>query len=170
MVQIQGRHRLLETVAAVLQLARPSTSTAQASADQEQPILGPLRILLAEDLEDNRAVVRLFLKDTPYVIQEAENGSIALKKFQDGAYDLVFMHLQMPIMDGLMATAPIRAWERDQQRNPTPIIALTANTLKEDLNKSLAAGCVAHLTKPIKRKTLLAAILQYAKSRSDLAA
>ena len=110
-----SRQRLLETVATVLQLAPPSISTAQASADQEQPILRPFRILLAEDLEDNRAVVRLFLKDMPYVIEEAENGSIALKKFRNGTYDLVLMDIQMPVMDGLMATAAIRAWEHDRQ-------------------------------------------------------
>ncbi len=69
-----------------------------------------------------------------------------------------------------MATAAIRTWERDQQRDPTPVVALTANVLKEDLDKALASGCIAHLTKPIKKKTLLAAIAQYAKAPSDLAA
>lgn len=59
---------------------------------------------------------------------------------------------------------------RGQQRDPAPVIALTANALKEDLAKSLAAGCVAHLTKPIKKQTLIAAIAQYAKVSSDLAA
>jgi len=164
------QQRLLEVLTAIL---RPTSSTASVvgiSVGEGKPIHRPLRILLAEDLEDNRAVVRLFLKDMPYVIEEAENGSIAVKKFQEGACDLVFMDLQMPVMDGLMATAAIRAWEQDQQRDPTPVIAITANALREDLAKSLAAGCIAHLTKPIKKKTLLAAIVQYTKAPSDLAA
>jgi CheY-like chemotaxis protein len=166
-----SRMRLLESLSLALRQspAAPVPQTPGPSG-QESAGLAPLRILLAEDLEDNRAIVRLFLKDTPYTIEEAENGLIALQKFQAGTYDLVFMDMQMPVMGGLEATVAIRAWEREQQRAPTPILALTANAFKEELDKTLAAGCTAHLTKPIKKKTLLTAIVQYAKPPSSLAA
>ncbi len=124
--------------------------------------VGPLRILLVEDLEDNRDVIALFLKDCPYTIEMAEDGLDALEKFTTSRYDLVLMDIQMPQMDGYAATAAIRRWESDARRAPTPIVALTANAFQEELDKSLAAGCDAHLTKPIKKKTLLEAIRRYA--------
>ena len=165
-----SRKRLLETLATALRRGPIVSSVTPASTVKEPAGLRPLRILLAEDLEDNRAIVRLFLKDTPHIIEEAENGSVAVQKFQDGAYDLVFMDMQMPVMDGLVATAAIQAWERDHQRTPTPIIALTANAFQEDLNKSIAAGCVAHMTKPVRKNTLLAVIAQYTRPMLGLAA
>ncbi len=128
------------------------------------------RILLAEDLEDNRDVIALFLKSTTYAVDMAENGAVAVEKFKAGAYDLVFMDMQMPVMDGYEATSLIRAWEKEQARVPTPILALTANAFTEEREKSLAAGCTAHLTKPIKKKTLLTAIADYVRRPLDNAA
>jgi CheY-like chemotaxis protein len=90
--------------------------------------------------------------------------------YQAETYDLVFMDMQMPVMGGLEATVAIRAWEREHHRPPTPIIALTASAFKEEVKKSTAAGCIAHLTKPIKKKTLMAAIVQYTNPPSGLAA
>jgi signal transduction histidine kinase/CheY-like chemotaxis protein len=166
-----SRKRLLESLAVALnQTSSSPLAKEPAQAGPESSALLPLRILLVEDLEDNRDVVALFLKNTPYRVEMAENGLIAVHKFQSGTYDLVFMDMQMPVMDGLQATAVIRQWEREQQRTPTPILALTANAFKEELDKSLAAGCTAHLTKPVKKKTLLAAIAQYARQPSDQAA
>ena len=124
---------------------------------------GPLRILLVEDLEDNRDVIALFLKDKPYTIEMAEQGLEAVEKFKASRYDLVLMDIQMPQMDGYAATAAIRQWEQEQHRAPTPIVALTANAFQEELDKSLAAGCDAHLTKPIKKQPLLEAICRYAR-------
>lgn len=98
------------------------------------------------------------------------NGAQALEQFKNGTYDLVLMDMQMPVMDGLEATAAIRQWEREQHRTPTPIIALTANAFKEEADKSLAAGCTAHITKPIKKKTLLAVIAQCSGAAQDRAA
>ncbi len=67
----------------------------------------------------------------------------------------------MPVMDGLTATRKIRAWERANNRSPTPIIALTASALKGDREMCLAAGCTAFLTKPIKQEVLLQAIREH---------
>src|SRR5471032_2365925 len=68
------------------------------------------------------------------------------------------MDRQMPVMDGLTATRTIRTWEQENDRPPTPIIALTASALKGDREKCLAAGCTDFLTKPIKQEVLLKAI------------
>ncbi len=138
-----------------------SSSPGPQHVPAQPPAVG--RILLAEDLEDNRDVVALFLKNTAYELDMAENGAMALAKFQTGAYDLVFMDMQMPVMDGYVATSLIRQWEKEQARPTTPILALTANAFPEELEKSLVAGCTAHLTKPIKKKTLLDAVHQYAR-------
>ena len=81
--------------------------------------------------------------------------------FESGNYDLVLMDRQMPVMDGLTATRTIRAWERANNRSPTPIIALTASALKGDREKCMAAGCTAFLTKPIKQEVLLHAIREH---------
>ncbi|OQW32868.1 MAG: hypothetical protein A4E19_05810 [Nitrospira sp. SG-bin1] len=151
-----SRKQLLEALAFALGL-RPTVPVA-ADHDQTGEQLGslrPLHILLVEDLQENREVMKLYLKATPYRIEMAENGRIALEKFQASTYDLVFMDMQMPVMDGMQATAAIRRWERAQQRRPTPIVALTANAFKEEATKSLATGCTAHLTKPIKKQVLL---------------
>ncbi|MDO8359543.1 MAG: PAS domain S-box protein, partial [Devosia sp.] len=120
--------------------------------------LPALRILLAEDSPDNCTITMAYLEDTPYRVEIAETGAIALEKFQAGHYDLVLMDRQMPVMDGLTATRAIRAWERANHRPATPIIALTASALKGDREMCLAAGCTAFLTKPIKQDVLLQAI------------
>ncbi|MBC9786081.1 response regulator [Heliobacterium chlorum] len=121
----------------------------------------PLRILLVDDAEDNCLLVRTYLKDLPYQIDIAENGSIAVEKYKEGNYDVVLMDMLMPIMDGYIATAEIRRWEKEMERKEIPIIALTANAMQEDVRRSLDAGCSAHLSKPIRKKTLLEAIRWY---------
>jgi CheY-like chemotaxis protein len=120
--------------------------------------LPPLRILLVEDYPDNRTITLAYLQHTPYVVETAENGLIAVEKFVSGHFDLVLMDRQMPVMDGLTATRAIREWEQANNRPPTPIIALTAAALKGDREKCMAAGCTAYLTKPIKQQALLNAI------------
>ena len=68
----------------------------------------------------------------------------------------------MPVMDGYTATREIRRLEREEGRNPTPIVALTAHALKEDMEKSLQSGCDTHLTKPIRKPVLLETIRKFA--------
>ncbi len=134
-------------------------STAPA-ARPELPMTA-LHILLVEDSTDNRAIAVAYMKDTPYLIDSAENGAVACERFIAGHYDLVLMDRQMPIMDGLTATRTIRKWEQLNHRAPTPIVALTASALKGDQELFVAAGCTAYLTKPIKQAVLLEAIRTY---------
>ncbi len=125
--------------------------------------LRALNILLVEDYPDNRTITIAYLAHTPYRVEIAENGAIAFEKFIAGDFDLVLMDRQMPVMDGLTATRAIRAWESDNGRKPTPIIALTAAALKGDREKCVGAGCTAYLTKPIKQEVLLQAISDFSR-------
>jgi len=120
-----------------------------------------LRILLAEDSQDNVLLIQSYLKAGGCSAEVAGNGEIALRKFIAGAYDIVLMDVQMPIMDGYAATRKMRRWESDNGATPVPILALTAHALPEEVRKSLDAGCTAHLTKPIRKATLLHAIEEH---------
>ncbi|MBE3603529.1 PAS domain S-box protein [bacterium] len=127
--------------------------------DAEQATnLRPLKILLADDSPDNRILVRAFLKALPYEIDIAENGAAAIAAVQRTNYDLILMDIQMPVVDGIEATRAIRAWERENGRKRTPIIALTASALDDAVRRSRDAGCDGHVSKPVKRGTLIAAI------------
>ncbi|MBI4179438.1 PAS domain S-box protein [bacterium] len=144
---------------------RASLAKRRAGADSDLP---PNRILVVEDYEQNRVVVRAYLQKTPHVLDFAENGAVALDKIKSGAsYDLIFMDLQMPVMDGFTATREIRAWQSSAGAAPTPIIALSADALKDDIDKSMAAGCNAHATKPIKKEKFMGLIREYGRKTSS---
>ncbi|HXR24524.1 MAG TPA: response regulator, partial [Candidatus Binataceae bacterium] len=116
------------------------------------------RVLVADESPDNRLVIAAYLRKEPYEIDFAENGRITVERFRAQSYDLVLMDIQMPEMDGLEATRRIRQWESEHDLGHTPIIALTASVLEEDVKKALAAGCDQHLSKPIKKGILIEAI------------
>ncbi len=127
---------------------------------------GGLKILLAEDNEDNVTLLEAFLQGSPHCLEVAVNGEEAVARFRKvGDYDLVLMDLEMPRLDGYGATEVIRRWERDQGRPPTPILALTAHALREHRERTRAAGFDAHLVKPIRKRELLAVLHEYAASR-----
>ena len=127
------------------------------SAECELP---PLRLLLADDSPVNRLLIKAYFNGTPITIDEAENGKVAQDKFKAGKYDLVLMDMRMPVMDGYAATRAIRNWELANHLERTPIIAVTASALEEEARRCLEAGCDAHLSKPVKRGTLLGMIVQ----------
>jgi CheY-like chemotaxis protein len=129
-----------------------------APAVEQQPAF---RILIVEDAEDNLMLVRAYLKGSGYELSFAENGKIAVEKVISGHPHLVLMDLQMPVMGGLEATRAIRQWEADTHAYPTPILALTAHAAADGAGRSLEAGCNEHLTKPIKKSTLLEAIFRH---------
>lgn len=100
----------------------------------------------------------------PYQVFLAVNGAEALEKVKGQHFDLVLMDIQMPEMDGYQATREIRRREQATGRDPLPIIALTAYALKEEVQKAFQAGCTAHLSKPVKKDTLLNTLQQYLQS------
>ncbi|MEG3638416.1 response regulator [Magnetococcus sp. PR-3] len=114
-----------------------------------------LKILLAEDVPENAMLIEAYVEQTPHQVVAVENGQLALERFIVESFDLVLMDIQMPVMNGLEATRTIRAWEKEQGKAPTPIVALTAHAMKEDAPKSMEAGCNKHLTKPIRKKVFL---------------
>ncbi len=132
---------------------------------QEVP---PLNILFVEDAEENRIVIKAYLKKEPHRIAIAENGKIGLEKFILGDYDLVLMDMRMPVMDGYTATGEIRKWEQENGKEATPIIALTAHALMADKQKCLDAGCTDYLSKPLKKADLLRKIRTYARITEQL--
>jgi len=157
---------LLQTISIALDRSKgiqPTTGSAPVAPTPPTEVRA-LRILLVEDSPDNQVLVRSYLKQTPYRLDIADHGATALELFKNGYYDLILMDMQMPVMDGYEATQAIRAWEREHDLPPTQVIALTALALKEDGVKILEAGCNAHMTKPIKKHTLLE-VLQASQGR-----
>ncbi len=112
-------------------------------------------ILLVDDSGDNRLLIENYLKKTDYSLHMAENGEEAVRKFKEREYDLILMDMQMPVMDGYEATREIRRLEKINKRRTVPIIALTAHSLTEEMEKSLHAGCNRHITKPIRKARLM---------------
>ncbi|MCL2247914.1 MAG: ATP-binding protein [Oscillospiraceae bacterium] len=108
------------------------------------------KVLLVEDVEINRDILSALLEDTGLLIDCAENGKEAVDKItaDPDKYDFVFMDLQMPLMDGLSATREIRAMSAPNIKK-LPIIAMTANVFKDDIESCVAAGMNDHLGKPL---------------------
>ena len=140
----------------------PVESPKEASTRSQSQVPSGLHILLADDSEDNRFLIFSYLKGTRCSVDVAENGRIATEKLLRGKYDLVLMDVEMPEMDGYMAARSIRERERSAGAEPTPILALTAHAFAEAVRRSHDAGFTAHLTKPIRKATLLEAIARYA--------
>lgn len=142
-------------------LAKPSPPSAPSQPVENIPVRY-LSILLVDDNKDNRTVLNAYFRGTGHRVETAVNGEEAVAKVRQGDYDLVLLDMEMPIMDGYTAVRLIREWERSRARAPLPVIALTANALKEDRQRSLDAGCTDHLTKPILKARLLEVVEKYA--------
>ncbi len=151
------RKDLYSSLAQVLQKPSEVAPSRASDASADAPRYA---VLLVEDNSDNRLLVRAYLKDAPYEIEEVENGAEAVLRYRAQRFDLVLMDIQMPVMDGHEATRVIRAYESESGRQPIPIIALTAHAVKEEIDRSLLAGCTAHMSKPIKKKILLDLLAQ----------
>ena len=156
------RRELAEVVAAS---ARAETAARLGGTAPAPAAAARKRLLLVEDNPDNRLLIRSYLKKEPFDVDEAENGALAVACAGRQRYDLILMDVQMPVMDGHAATRAIRDHEAATGLPPVPVIALTAHAVKEDLEKSLAAGCTAHLTKPIKKQVLLDALAAHLGTR-----
>ena len=129
----------------------------------------PLEVLVAEDNAINRHVLEALLKPTGVSTTMVANGADAVEAWESGSFDIILMDIQMPVMDGISATAAIRSRESEEGREPTPIVALTANAMAHQVASYLDAGFDAHIAKPIKPldlySTLLAAAV--ADTRDD---
>ena len=131
-------------------------------------------ILLAEDNPVNQKLARMMLTKAGYEVAVVNNGKEALEKYTDlpDKFDLIFMDIQMPEMDGLEATRKIREWEHNsssvRQLNSIPIVAMTANAMKGDREMCLEAGMDDYVTKPIKREIVFTVIEQQTIKRRSI--
>ena len=129
-------------------------------ADLEIPDLTGKRLLMVEDIEINRIIMRELLTDTHLEIEDAEDGVRATELFATSPhqyYDLIFMDVQMPNMNGYEATQAIRAMDREDAAS-IPILAMTANAYKEDIAQAITSGMNGHLSKPINISEVMSAL------------
>jgi len=143
---------LLRAIAAAVSPAEDETT-----ANLEPAPSRPLHILLAEDSLVNQKVASAMLERAGHTVTIADNGRKAVAALEHGPFDLVLMDVNMPEMDGLEATIAVRASEKDTGKR-VPIIAMTANAMKGDREKCIAAGMDDYLAKPVRAPELLAAI------------
>ncbi|MBF0165632.1 MAG: response regulator, partial [Magnetococcales bacterium] len=149
---------LFRFVLPVRRVNRVDVNTRQGNPADGETEERPLRILLAEDVEENRALLAAYLAKTPYRLTMVADGVEAVRQVQTALFDVVVMDVQMPGMDGYTATRLIRAWEIEQARAPLPIIALSAHAMEGEMERSREAGCTLYLSKPIRKKVLLDAL------------
>jgi CheY-like chemotaxis protein len=112
------------------------------------PSLGGLRVLMVEDTDMNRQLMRILLAKSGCIVDEVENGWLALEALEHGQYDLVLMDCMMPVMDGYEATRRLRTREAASGAARMPVIALTASALSGDRERCLEAGMDDYLAKP----------------------
>lgn len=144
-----------------------SSRQVEAVAPQETTSPTGLRILAADDNEVNRRLLQAVLAPVCTDLVLVNDGLEAVEAFQMQPFDVVLMDIQMPGQDGVAATRAIRRLEAEQGRAPTPIIALTANVVREQLEEYAAAGMDGHVAKPFDFALLFGALEQAIQSASD---
>jgi signal transduction histidine kinase/CheY-like chemotaxis protein len=136
-------------------------ATSAASLSISDTDISGLRILLADDSDDNRFLILSYLPKNTGRVDVAENGAIAVELFQKNRYDVVLMDVEMPVMDGYTATRAIRRIESAAGAPTTPVLALTAHAASEMAASAFEAGFTELVTKPIRKGTLLEALSRY---------
>jgi CheY-like chemotaxis protein/HPt (histidine-containing phosphotransfer) domain-containing protein len=131
------------------------------------PLQARCRVLLVDDCPDTVRLLQAYLADPGIALTVARDGREGIEAFKRAAlpFNLVFMDMEMPVLDGYAATAEIRRWETENRLPRTPVAALTAISDVTAAKRILAAGCALHLTKPILRQTLLQVVRQYGAPR-----
>jgi len=124
----------------------------------------PLQVLLAEDTEMNRMLVRILLTRMGFEVDEAENGQQAVEALARKRYDLVLMDCMMPVMDGYEATRILRAREVEAGQERVPVIALTASAIAGDRERCRQAGMDDYLSKPFQVDDFTAIVQRYLKT------
>ncbi len=152
---------LFDAIVASLRMAPSEDDRAAVLAPSERRPVGSLKLLLAEDSVVNQKLAVALLERAGHRVTVAENGRIAVDRVAAESFDVVLMDVQMPVLDGLEATAAIRAREKENGGH-VPIIAMTAHAMKGDREQCLAAGMDGYVAKPIRGEELLAALEKYA--------
>lgn len=126
-------------------------------------------ILLVEDDQTNVLVATRLLTAAGHIVTHAENGWLAVETFNKNNFDIIFMDVSMPVMDGIAATKEIRRLESEHGKSPTPIVALTAHAIATERERIIAAGMTGYVSKPVRKVELLAAVDHYALQRTEFA-
>ena len=133
------------------------------------PASESLHILVAEDNAVNQQIARRLLEKRGHTVVVVADGRAALERLQQEQFDLVLMDVQMPIMDGVEATAAIRARER-QIGDWLPVVAMTAHAMKGDREKYLAAGMDGYISKPVQKEALWEVVEEFGRKKRSLKA
>jgi two-component system sensor histidine kinase/response regulator len=153
---------LFDAIVAGLRIGPAEEDRTAALLTSRRRTIGPQRILLVEDSVVNQKLAVALLGRAGHEIAVADNGRIAVDRLANESFDIVLMDVQMPVMDGLEATAAIRAREK-QTGAHVPIIAMTAHAMKGDREQCFAAGMDGYVAKPIRSEELLAALEEFAE-------
>jgi len=137
------------TVTIPLAAAEPPAPGAEPEPGDRDPCLGAPHVLVVEDNATNRFVLSLFLERLGFTFDIAKHGAEALIAWEQRAYDVVLMDIEMPVLDGFEATRELRRREQAQGRPPTPIIALSADAMLENRDMARLVGMDDFITKPI---------------------
>jgi len=149
-IELQSKKGRGSTFAFTLSLTVAEDTPAREPAARDPERDAPsLDVLLVEDNRINQKVASRMLERLGHHVMIADDGPSAILLFREGAFDVVLMDIQMPGMDGFETTRRIQQLERDENRTPTPIIALTAHAMKGDQERCLDAGMQAYLSKPL---------------------
>jgi CheY-like chemotaxis protein len=134
---------------------------------QEEAVSIDLRVLAAEDNAVNQLVLKTLLHQLGVDPHVVEDGRAALEAWEAQSWDLILMDIQMPVMDGLTASARIRQREAETGRTRTPIVALTANAMSHQIKQYQAVGMDGHVAKPIEISALYQALMAAGSDRAD---
>ena len=148
-------------------LLRALVSSHSNSALAETDVKNLARVLLVEDNPINRKVMASALGKRGLTVETADNGKQAIEKRLAHEFDVIFMDMQMPVLDGVQATQAIRKWELQNQRRASRIVGLTAHTLEEAEREFLKAGANSVMTKPVPIADLLTVIEDFRKSKHE---
>ena len=128
------------------------------SSQNSKPVHEILKILIVDDSSDNRVLIKLFLKGSFHLIDEAENGLEAAQKSKETYYDLILMDINLPDMNGFEVLECLRG-------NPTtssiPVVAISANAFQADIERATKAGFKDYITKPVEKERLMQVIDQF---------
>ncbi|MDR0579870.1 MAG: response regulator [Campylobacteraceae bacterium] len=124
------------------------------------------KVLVAEDNEINQKLIKRALEDIGLTVTIVQNGLLAVEKAKEDKFDMVFMDIAMPVMDGVEATHQIIKHEKENGKSHVPIVAVTANALKGDRERFMSEGLDEYVTKPIKKDAILRVLNMFIPEKS----
>jgi len=144
---------------------QPEEEIEEIVIEEEKQEEAKTKILVAEDNKINQKLIKKTMEQFGFEIDLAENGLEALNKRKEGNYDIIFMDIDMPVMNGVEATHEILKWEEEYKQQHIPIIALTANAIKGDRERLMSEGLDEYTTKPLKKEEIVSILSRFLKEK-----